>query len=142
MPKRCVLVDPTVSAVDLRRPIDWNKCLLCQQHTHESLVDPLKSLHKAGYEYLASILPQFGKLGELPSHLMVYCAEGIGFIDTLKVNNAKWHKSCRGAFSARELSRKTVYAEKRRASEAASVAGPSVDQDNVVFSKTLYSFRI
>lgn len=124
MAKRCVLIDSEVNVDVLRPPIDWNKCVLCQQGTREALVDPSRSLRKgndAGYDSLATILPDFQKLGELPQHLKL-CSSGTGdgFLTTFKANSAKWHKSCRGAFSSRELGRKMALSVKR-ASDTAMV---------------------
>jgi hypothetical protein len=66
MSKRCVLVDPAChSAADIRPPVDWSKCILCQKQTREPLQCPANSRRHdvgAGYEFLAGILPEFDKL--------------------------------------------------------------------------------
>lgn len=143
MHKRCVIIDRSVSSDDLLPPVDWNVCVLCQQQTRECLVDPSNSLRKGndiGYESLANILPEFHKLGELPRHLVLSSIDnGCELTAALKTKSAKWHKSCRAAFSERELVRKTANAKKRLASEAlcseGSSNGTEIDHDEVLIDR-------
>ena len=70
MSKKCVLVSSAMSVGGLQPPIDWSKCMLCQQQT-EALLDPTRSLRNdrdAGYRYFADVLPKIEELGELPPH--------------------------------------------------------------------------
>jgi len=61
---------------------------LCQRDSSEKLQCPDKSLRHdkdAGYESLANILPDFEKLGQLPSHLALHrIDEGDGLFAALK----------------------------------------------------------
>lgn len=133
MSKKCILVNPSVAASDLRPPLDWSKCVLCQRQTKEKLLCPDQAVgpnKDAGYKSVAEILPEFEKLGRLPPHLVLArIDEGNGLFDALKANSARWHKSCRNLFSTRELSHKTAELQKRSATEDVA-AGDDTETDD------------
>lgn len=108
MAKRCILVDPTAPVNTLQSPLDWSRCILCQEKTREKLQCPAMSFRSdigAGYESLAKILPAFAAIGEVPSHLVQHICPTMQ--DFFQTNAAKWHKTCRNKYSARELTRKS-----------------------------------
>jgi len=117
MSKKCILVDASLPASVLQPELDWKECFLCQQRTAEKLVCPDRSKRQdsiAGYQSLVDILLEFEKIGELPSHLVpARLDDGSGLASTLQSQNARWHKTCRSQFCARELNRRSKRAEKR-----------------------------
>lgn len=110
MSKRCLLIDPTVPATDLFSPVNWAQCVLCQSKTREKLQCPANSIFidkSSGYKSLATILLDFNKKGALPPSVIVSRLDTDGgLLESFLLNKAKWHKSCRSKFSARELQRK------------------------------------
>src|SRR5688572_2923743 len=109
MSKRCLLVDPTVPATDMYIPVNWAQCVLCQNKTREKLQCPANSIFidkNSGYESLATILLDFDQIGSLPPSVVLsrLYTDG-GLLEAFRLNKAKWHKSCRSKFSARELQR-------------------------------------
>lgn len=93
---------------------DWNKCVLCQKITDESLQCPAESTRHdvgAGYSTIAFNIRSFNELHELPMPLELgRLDDGNGIEATFLENNAKWHKSCRIKFNNTKLKR----AEKRK----------------------------
>ena len=73
-------------------------CILCQEDTDEKLINPCqskKSTCESGFETLAQNLKEFHNLGEVPVDLDISALdEGSGIEETLRSNNAVWHKSC------------------------------------------------
>ena len=95
-------------------PIDWNKCVLCQTNTSESLCCPADSKRGAkgtGYKTTAENLLAFKKLGCLPKTInLSRIDEGEGVEASFHHHKAKWHDSCRLKFNKTKLQR----AEKRK----------------------------
>lgn len=113
--KRCLLVDVS-SAENLRSPIDWEKCILCQSKTAEKLLCPAASKRSdvgIGYTTLAAALTEFDLLNALPVSLkLANFDEGSGIEAAFVTHQAKWHKSCRVKYSANMLARMKVNGEK------------------------------
>jgi hypothetical protein len=90
MAKKCVLVSSCIPAADLQPPVNWAICIFCQSQTREKLQCPSNALlsnNEAGYESLGGILPEFSKLGLLPSHLNLLSVDTCnGFVAALKEN--------------------------------------------------------
>ena len=87
---------------------DWNKCILCQAITTESLKCPADSTHPnvvaGGYSTLSLNILRFNELNELPISLNLNrLDEGNGIEQTLLEHNAKWHKSCHMKFNTTKL---------------------------------------
>ena len=99
----------------MQSPIDWAKCVLCQEDNGERLQCPARSKrgdHGAGYKTLASNLKQFFELGSLPLPVRLDALdEGSGVENALSQHSACWHKSCSSKFNATKLKR----AQKRQA---------------------------
>ena len=85
-------------SVPAAQPTDWTLCALCQQTSSESLIDPFKSKNKSqstGYETLADNLRSLDELNSLPLCITISrLDDGTGIEETLKLHNAKWHKTC------------------------------------------------
>ncbi len=100
--------EPTTSDKE-HTEIDWNKCILCQDSTSESLscpADSKRGTDEAGYKTTAENLIAFEKLGCLPKQInLCQIDEGKGVEESLKVNRAKWHDSCRLKFNKSKLHR-------------------------------------
>lgn len=94
-------------------PIDWNKCVLCQTNTSESLCCPADSKRGAkgaGYKTTAENLLALKKLGCLPKTInLSRIDEGKGIEASFHHHKARWHDSCRLKFKKTKLQR----AEKR-----------------------------
>ena len=80
---------------------DWNLCALCEKSTGEKLINPLNSKraessgYSSGYKTLAENLERFHEIGSVPISVdYSRLDEGCGVEETLRNNNAKWHKSC------------------------------------------------
>ena len=95
-------------------PIDWNKCVLCQKDTTESLscpADSTRSTKGTGYKTTAENLLAFDKLGCLPRSInLSRLDEGEGVEASFQHHKAKWHDMCRLKFNKTKLQR----AEKRK----------------------------
>ena len=104
--------------------IDWIKCVLCQTDIGENLVLPHKNTRtdkEAVYHSLAADLKAFHDIGDIPLDLdITRLDEGSGLAETLIVNKACWHRSCRNKFNAQKLQR----ALKRRQSETRRLSSP------------------
>ena len=110
---------PSTSESSEERPIDWNKCILCQKDTKETLSCPA-NLKKSdsdistAYANIASNLVKFKQLGELHDGINLEALDnGTGIAATLKYNAAKWHKKCKDNYNTTKVRR----AEKRKAKE-------------------------
>jgi hypothetical protein len=100
MAVRCVIVPPCIQeSVSIGVSIEWDRCVMCQLETNEKLVCPANSKRTdplAGYQSFAEILPLFAEATLLePGFKIDRLDNGSGIVETLCVNNAKWHKSCR-----------------------------------------------
>ena len=95
---------------------DWNKCFLCRtekkgeylksQPTHYAFIK-----NNDGYYMIATNIPLFQGINQLPIILdPIILDEGGGIEETLRRNNAKYHKNCRLLFnnSMLERTRKTA----------------------------------
>ena len=103
-------------------PIDWNKCVLCQTNTSESLSCPADSKRDTkgtSYKTTAENLLAFEKLGCLPRTInLSRLDEGEGIEASFQHHKAKWHDTCRLKFNKTKLQR----AEKRKASPEDSLS--------------------
>ena len=93
--------------------MDWKKCILCQTVTKEKLQCPTDSKRTnvgAGYASLSHAIKCFRKLQSLPLDINMSLCEDENLFETLKKENAKWHKSYRNKFGNMKLRR----AEKRK----------------------------
>ena len=84
--------------------IYWTRCIFCQEGKDEKLQCPADSKRGnvgAGYQ-----LRQFKELGFMPISVNIdQFDEGNGNEDTLKRNNACWHKRCRCKINTTKLKR-------------------------------------
>lgn len=101
------------------RSIDWNKRILCQRDTKETLLCP-ENLKKSDsdistvYANIASNLVKFKELGELHDDINFEALDNRAGIEaTLKSNAAKWHKKCKDSYNTTKMKR----AVKRKAKE-------------------------
>ena len=114
----------TSSATDWQT--DWNKCCLCQEDATENLIPSSKSFKReeSGYKNIATNLPLFHKLNALPIPIDIKpLDDGSGIENTLRLNNAKYHNSCRLMFNNSKLQRAQKRGLSREDNEAE--AGPS-----------------
>ena len=76
---------------------DWEKCVLCQRDTKETLLCPENSLRVfdgAGYRSLADNLVEFKKIGQLPAHVNFERLDGgVGLYENFLLDCAKFHKN-------------------------------------------------
>ncbi len=90
-------------------PIDWNKCIFCQEHTGENLKCPAEYSDRfkaVAYTSIAETLPEFKNLGCLPRKMNLdRMDEGDGIERTLSNRKAKFHKACNLKFNKSELKR-------------------------------------
>ena len=105
---------------------DWNKCCLCQEDKNENLIPSSKSYKReeAGYKNIEINLPLFHEINALPIPMDIKrLDDGSGIENTLRLNNAKYHNTCRLMFNNSKLER----AQKRRGSQRSDEpeAGPS-----------------
>ncbi|CAJ1048465.1 hypothetical protein GWK47_003689 [Xyrichtys novacula] len=97
--------------------IDWKLCMLCQEHTAESLRCPLQNTRAdkgSGYTSLAEHLIQFNEVGQLPSTLAIErLDEGHGIEAAMVANKAQHHHKCRLMYNEIMLKRakKRAYSE-------------------------------
>ena len=124
---------------------DWNKCCLCQVDKNESLIPLSKSYKReeAGYKNIATNLPLFHEINALPITMDIKrLDDGSGIENALRLNNAKYHNTCRLMFNNSMLER----ARKRRGSQRSDEpeAGPSKfthhSVDTVPGIKIMYYF--
>ncbi len=113
--KKLKLLSSSVPAV---QPTDWTLCVLCQQSSSEPLRDPSKCKNRSqskGYETLADNLRSLDELNSLPLSIKISrLDDGTSIEETLRLHNAKWHKTCYVmcnktksiAFAKRSLKRK------------------------------------
>ena len=94
------LFDPqqsSTSGTNLSHLMDWNRCVLFQKDTTETLSCPADYTRNigSGYKTLAYNL-SFSQIGCLPKCIDLSCLDdGEGVQPTFKNHKAKWHDSCR-----------------------------------------------
>jgi len=70
--------------------IDWTKCVLCQDVSHESLVKP------SDYVSFVNDIDRFSKSGLCPFKLHIDLIGDLEYVvNNLREKGAKWHKVCR-----------------------------------------------
>ena len=80
---------------------DRNKCCLCQEHKNENLIPSSKSYKReeAVYKNIATNRPVCHEINALPIPMDIKgLNEGSGIENTLRLNNAKYHNTCRLMF--------------------------------------------
>jgi hypothetical protein len=143
MAVRCVIVPPCIQeSVSVGVSIEWDRCVMCQLETNEKLVCPANSKRTdplAGYQSFAEILPLFAEANLLkPGFKIDRLDNGSGIVETLCVNNAKWHKSCRLYYYQTRLDRAAKRSfESTLADEGESSAGVS-DESHANVKRVLY----
>ena len=89
--------------------MDWNKCIICQQISKESLQCPANSKRKdvgSGYVSFARSLEQFQSFGVSVTYCEIDLADTNRKLEqVLLENKARWHKSCRDNFNSTKLGR-------------------------------------
>ena len=89
--------------------LDWQRCVLCQELTSESLIDPCKGKKMSpedSYSILEDLINEFHEAGEIPMKTdITFIDTGNGVKNALLQNQAKWHKSCRVKFNSKNLER-------------------------------------
>ncbi len=95
-------------------PLDWEKCIICQQDTSESLQSPSTGKCKesgAGYQTIATNISRLMELDALSMNLHpLLLRDTTEVIDILRENHGKWHKTCNNLFNNLKVQR----AEKRK----------------------------
>lgn len=80
----------------------WQLCILCQKQSEEVLVcplaNPVASRREGAYTEIISLASQFKAIGAAP-HPDVELPD----VESMKKNNASWHKSCRQLYRASAL---------------------------------------
>lgn len=117
MKKGFALVDVSLPVEEKHAYIDYNKCVLCQKESDEPLSNPKNNTRgntDERYKSLVTVLESYHDIGQLsslpfPIDLTALNDNGIGIVNTLVKNNAKYHRSCKRFFSNSRLQR----AEKR-----------------------------
>ena len=69
--------------------MDWEKCFLCQNFNNSKLRS-----EDASYVKLAERLPKFKEVDGFPHLDILQINDGTGILETLRRNNALYHKSC------------------------------------------------
>ena len=99
----------TKSAAANSRPLDWNKCIFCQEDSAENVrcpADSVDKLNDSGYTSIVASLTAFCDLGCLPPNIdMTEMDDGDGLEKTFTQRKAKFHKTCRLKFNQPELKR-------------------------------------
>ncbi|KAK3104423.1 hypothetical protein FSP39_001776 [Pinctada imbricata] len=115
MAKRVKIVgdrDPSPKSTAQNDDFDWNKCIICQVISSETLQCP--ALNKKPYNEIGAGYVSFEKLDWFPVTVNLDILKKEGSIgSTLQQYKAKWHKSCRNKISDLKISRQ----EKRKQSE-------------------------
>lgn len=123
MSKQFSLVQPSTSDVgsegsSLLPATVWAKCIFCQEVTSEPLTEPSRSTRSdvgIGYKTVANLLQRAEEKGYNPFALNLHLSrfdDGGGIEETLILNRAVWHKSCRSKLSEYKIER-YVSAKKR-----------------------------
>lgn len=151
MDKLCI-ADVSDTFEERNAPLNWFLCILCQNITSENLSNPAnnpRSPHE-GYVSLALLLEELDKINQLsclPFKVnLSNLNDGLGLFETMKGNNAKYHKSCKKECSNSRLAR----AQKRAHSTIPQNASSSVDKYSPVktrrqsetFQKKVFCFVI
>ena len=103
----------------MEESIDWEKCVICQNATKESLKCPHKSkgTPEANRQTYASFLENvrsFRQLNALPVDIRF---EDDVDVEHLCRNNASWHKTCHLKFSASKVKKAQERVDRKRKSE-------------------------
>lgn len=103
----------------MEESIDWEKCVICQDTTKESLKCPLKSngTPEANRQTYASFLENvrsFRQLNALP--VDIHFGEDVD-VECLCRNNGSWHKTCHLKFSASKVKKAQERVDRKRKSE-------------------------
>ena len=89
--------------------MDWNKCIICQKSSQESLQCPGNSKRKdigAGYVSFARLLEEFKSFGVKVTYCEIELSNTNQQLEhVLLENKACWHKSCRDNFNTTKLGR-------------------------------------
>lgn len=146
MSKSLCIIGGTVADASVGVRVLWERCIICQQEfPNKPLVRPSESkkrLDGDGYVTLEKDLLGFHDIACLPRNINIALLDtGSGIANTLRENNACWHKSCRDSLNATKLSR----ARKRKVecSEAAAAqdSGDSDAEGDVLPSNSSLSTR-
>ncbi len=96
-------------ATNTSKSTNWSKCCLCQQEKKEDLKAPQDNptnRKNDGYVSLATNIPLFHEFHALPIKLDPRrLNEGNGMEETLRRNNAQYHRSCSLLFKTTMLNR-------------------------------------
>ncbi|KAL5005325.1 hypothetical protein ScPMuIL_018781 [Solemya velum] len=126
MSKRHCLIDPQTPKSQETISTDYEKCVICQIDTSESLQWPSQSKRKdvtpeQVFSAFTENVLRFYELQQLPVQIdLKRLDDGDGISITLLNHTAKWHKSCHVKFNATKLKQ----AEKRKKDDIEP--GPSV----------------
>ncbi|KAK3910837.1 Protein dachsous [Frankliniella fusca] len=123
-----VVVDPSKPIPKEKEcEVDWELCVLCQKDDGSKLIIPSKNSNAEkfqGYSKLDKLLRMFdsaGLLSSLPFEIKISkLNNGSGIYETLKINNAVYHKYCLMKCSDREYER----ALKRKSKETVQSNSP------------------
>ena len=146
MSKSLCIIGGTVADASVGVRVLWERCIICQQEfPNKPLVRPSESkkrLDGDGYVTLEKDLLGFHDIACLPRNINIALLDtGSGIANTLRENNACWHKSCRDSLNATKISR----ARKRKVecSEAAAAqdSGDSDAEGDVLPSNSSLSTR-
>ena len=86
-----------MASLSTKLQTDWGKCCLCQiEKKGEGLKSPPPgSIEQAGYSMLATNIPLFKAINQLPIIIEPSrLGEGDGVEETFRRNQAKYHQSC------------------------------------------------
>jgi hypothetical protein len=113
--------------------MDWNKCVLCQEDTTETLSCQADSMRitGSGYKTLADNLLSFNQIGCLPKCIYLSRrSNGEGIQSTFQNHKAKWHDSCRLKYNKTALPRtqkRKMWTTEETASDSRKYTRQSVD---------------
>ena len=79
---------------------DWSKCLICQVNNTDKL-----RCSDDGYIKLADRLPKFKEAGGAELLDLSRINDGTGILNTLRKNNALYHKDCFTLYNPQHLLR-------------------------------------
>lgn len=82
--------------VKLLDDINWDRCIICQQVTADTLVTPTE----CGYNSLAQNLNDYAEFNSLPTHLRLE-----NLLHTLTTHAARYHRFCRTRFNNQKIQR-------------------------------------
>ena len=127
MSKQYLIATPTTSGQAVQHDdvvaTNWSICVLCQESTSERLISPANATrkHGSGYRVLDHNLKKIKKLEGISMNIKLeWLNDGSGIEQTLRTNNAVWHKSCFNKCDNLKLQR----AQKRKHSDADLYGSP------------------